>query len=848
MTLERGGDLPSGGIVAPRMNDLPLLAKIHVGTIVLAGTALLVVCLPFARFADPVLFSVLLLLSSVSSVFKVSLPLSRSGSSMPVSYAVNFAALLLLGPHETMIIAAASAWTQCTFKIRERNPLHRTLFSMACLIIAVQAAGWVYARLGGTVGELELRSLPWSLVGAATTYFVMNTTPIASAIALSTRQSVLRVWNENFLWSAPSYFVGAGAAAVAVLVIDQSGQWLVPLTAALLYLTYRTYQVYLGRIEDEQRHVNEVSDLHLATIEALARAIDAKDQMSPNHIRRVQVYAVGLARAAGLSEPEIQAVKTAALLHDIGKLAVPEHILSKPGPLTQEEFRKIRAHPQVGAEIIEAVPFPYAVAPLIRSHHERWDGRGYPAGLKAKQIPVGARILAIVDYYDAVMAERPYHKAMSATGALALLRQESGNALDAALVQQFIDLLPTLDVEGDAQDRPTSSLGSDAKLAPVPDTAPATGLSPEPTVKTNVFEDIARAHHEIYALYEIAQAMGGSLGVSDTMALITSKLSNLVPFSCCALFLYDADDDVVRCRFASGTDAELLQQLSVPTGLGMTGWVARNRRALVNARPNADFEVAELKEAHTTSLQSALVCPLVLHDRFIGTLSVYHVNPSFYRDDHRRLLDRVSEQAAAVIGNSIVFEQTQEDSLTDPLTGLPNTRFMFMHLSRELARADRLESPIALMVMDLDNFKEINDNHGHRVGDRALCEVAKILRAGIRPYDLCVRYAGDEFIVVLSGCTVEEAEAKRIELQQAVGALEFKARPGKRLALSVSIGKAVFPNDGESYEALMAVADNRMYQDKDKRKRTRNGRSPKGGTRPTAGGPEVTIDRAASDL
>ena len=562
----------------------------------------------------------------------------------------------------------------------------------------------------------------------------------------------------------------------------------------------------------------------------------------------MQVYAVGLARAAGLSEPEIQAVKTAALLHDIGKLAVPEHILSKPGPLTQEEFRKIRAHPQVGAEIIEAVPFPYAVAPLSRSHHERWDGRGYPTGLKGTQIPVGARILAVVDYYDAIRAERPYHKAMSATAALAQLRQESGNALDSTLVQQFIDVLPTLDVEGDVQNQPPSSPGRDAALAPVPDSAPATGLSPEPTVQTNVFDDIARAHREIYALYEIAQAMGGSLGVSDTMALITSKLSNLVPFSCCALFLHGEDHDVVRCRFASGIEAELLQQLSVPTGLGMTGWVARNRRALVNARPSADFEVAKPKGARTTSLQSALVCPLVLHDRFIGTLSVYHVDPSFYRDDHRRLLDRVSEQAAAVIGNSIAFEQTQEDSLTDTLTGLPNTRFMFMHFSRELARADRLESPIVLMVMDLDNFKEINDNHGHRVGDRALCEVAKILRAGTRPYDICVRYAGDEFIVVLSGCTVDEAEAKRVELQQVVGALEFEARPGKRIVLGMSIGKAVFPNDGESYEALMAVADNRMYQDKDQRRQTRKGRSAKGGTRPAAGGPEVKIDRAASGL
>ena len=285
----RVGGAASGGFVTPRMNDLPLLAKIYVGTVVLAGAGLLVVCLPLATFADPVLFGVLLLLSSISSFVKVSRPLSSSGSTLSVSYAVDFTALLLLGPHETMLIAAASAWTQCTFKIRERNALYRTLFSMACLIIAVQAAGWVYARLGGTVGELELLSLPRSLVGAATIYFVMNTAPIASAIALSTRQSVLRVWNENFLWSAPSYFVGASAAAVAALAIAQSGQWLVPLTAAPLYLTYRTYKVYLGRIEDEQRHVNEVSDLHLATIEALARARRERPNPAEPHPARAGV-------------------------------------------------------------------------------------------------------------------------------------------------------------------------------------------------------------------------------------------------------------------------------------------------------------------------------------------------------------------------------------------------------------------------------------------------------------------------------------------------------------------------------------------------------------------------------
>ena len=172
----------------------------------------------------------------------------------------------------------------------------------------------------------------------------------------------------------------------------------------------------------------------------------------------------------------------------------------------------------------------------------------------------------------------------------------------------------------------------------------------------------------------------------------------------------------------------------------------------------------------------------MFNERFIGTLSVYHTDAAFYRDDHRRLLDRVSEQAAAVINNSMLFEQTQEDSLTDPLTGLPNTRFLFMHLTRELARAERLKAEVSLMVMDLDSFKEINDNHGHHVGDRALCEVARVLRAAIRPYDICVRYAGDEFIVVLSGCSADEAEHKRQELQKSDRRGLLRGAPGQAAA------------------------------------------------------------------
>jgi diguanylate cyclase (GGDEF)-like protein/putative nucleotidyltransferase with HDIG domain len=599
--------------------------------------------------------------------------------------------------------------------------------------------------------------------------------------------------------------------------MNQLSIWLLAgllLVSAVVCLAYRAYRSFRQRLEHERGHAQQMSELHLATIEALALAIDAKEQTTHNHIRQVQIYATALARALGMSDLEVQAVKTAALLHDIGKLAVPDHILAKPGPLTSEEFQKVRIHPLVGAEIIGSVPFPYPVAPMILSHHERWDGRGYPSGLKGDEIPLGARILCVVDYFDALTSDRPYHKPMSDEAAVSLLRQEAGKALDPNAVEVFIRIEPQVRAEARKVEAEPPRMSLAMRES---ESEPMLGSPRQVNGKSSVFDDIALAHREIYALYQIAQTMGTSLGVADTMALISSKLTNLVPFSACALFLHTESTDTLYCRFATGTDSELIQQLALKNGQGLTGWVARNRRPLVNARPSADLEAAG--STLPTALQAALVCPLMFQERFIGTLAVYHTQPGFYRDDHRRLLDRVCEQAGAVIHNSIVFEQTQEASLTDPLTGLPNTRFMFMHLTRELSRADRLKSEVSLVVMDLNDFKEINDNHGHHIGDKALRDVAQVLRATIRPYDICVRYAGDEFIVVLAGCGREEAETKLQELQMAVDALEFEARPGKRLALSISAGAAVFPHDGDSYEALLAKADSRMYHNKSLRKR-----------------------------
>jgi putative nucleotidyltransferase with HDIG domain len=382
------------------------------------------------------------------------------------------------------------------------------------------------------------------------------------------------------------------------------------LVPVVVYLAIRVYRQVAARITSERRQAQHQSELYMATIEALALAIDAKEQTAHNHIGRVQIYATALARALGMSADEVLAVKIAALLHDVGKLAVPEHILAKPGPLTPEEFQKIRVHPQVGADIIAGIPFPSPVAPLILSHHERWDGRGYPSGLRGEEIPLGARILCLVDYFDALTSSRPYHSPMSIEATVAMIEQEAGKALDPTVVATFLRILPETRLEADKADS--------ARRRLTLDTVPSEGAPMLGTPRAAVdmpataFEHIAIAHREIYALYEIAQTMGTSLGVADTMAHIASKLSGLVPFSTCALFLYSDTNEMLYCRFASGVDAELIHQLAVKSGSGLSGWVARNRRPLVNARPSADLEAAG--SDLPTSLQSALVCPLIYGD------------------------------------------------------------------------------------------------------------------------------------------------------------------------------------------------------------------------------------------
>jgi diguanylate cyclase (GGDEF)-like protein/putative nucleotidyltransferase with HDIG domain len=728
----------------------------------------------------------------------------------------------LLPPFEATLVVAAGAWSQCVLNTAGHTPVHRTVFSVANVMLSTQLADLAAEMAGGYEAHSAL-ALGSPTLAAATAFFLCNSILMSLAVASTTGISMWGLWREQFLWSAPVCFIGAlvGTGGAYLVANSYSGAALLGLPP--LYFVYLSYKTYLRRVADQQQHLEEVSALHLASVEALARAIGARDQTlessrmtSDTHVRRVQKLAVRLAQAAGMSENEVKGVEVAALLHDIGKLAVPEHILTKPGRLTLDEFQAIKLHPTVGAEIIKAVPFPYPVAPLIESHHERWNGKGYPLGLKGTEIPLGARILGIVDYFDALIADRPYHKALSEQEATATIAAEAGHALDPDLVEKFLVIVKEIP-EPPAVPAVLrhASAGTVSPLA-----RPATGFVPTDVAAEgvqNALENITRANQEMRALYEVAEAMGTRLSVRDTMALLASKLTPLVPASSWALYLYDSTTGISRCEFATGLDSNLLRQLEVPFGAGAIGWVARRPQPMVNARPGADFEAAGMSDASST-LKSMVALPLLVRDRFIGALAAYHVEADHFTAAHLRVLDRVSAQAAKVVHDAQTFEQIRTESLTDSLTGLANSRAFIADAEREMAKADRQDSQRALLVIDVDRFKAINDRYGHDAGDRALRAIGNAIRQAVRSYDFCARNGGDEFVVLLAECEELQAADRAREIQQAVETLPFQAAPGSELRLGISVGWAIYPRDGHSYEALVKQADRRMYQNKSARK------------------------------
>ena len=597
---------------------------------------------------------------------------------------------------------------------------------------------------------------------------------------------------------------------VVVLIysaIPPSGATYLLLGSGLIAAIYMIVRTSFERVHAKTKEAESLNRLYLSVAEALATAIDAKDQTTHCHVRRVQVYASGMGKLLGLSNSEIAALRAGALLHDVGKLAVPAHILNKPGRLSRAEFDKMKIHTTVGAQLLSRVAFPYPVIPIVRHHHEQWNGQGYPDGLEGEQIPITARILSVVDCFDSVREDRPFRRGMTRDEAIALLRVGSGKHFDPRITSLFIDHLPEFEAQiaalGLSQQLPSSQL----------EPYMLTAMDLEQTRERGcyiAYDQIKNAHQEVYALYEIARTFGSSLDIKTTLSMLIDKIGHLVSFDTCAVYLYDDRLGYATAAQVAGKNADALKSKCIAAGEGVTGFTLANRSPVNQLQPALEFSPQEVKQGIVYRCMAAL--PLVRDEVLLGALSVYSSELDQYNDDHMRLLETVAKLASDALANSMLHAEAESNALTDPLTSLPNARYLALRFEEEVSRARRTGRPFQVVMLDLDDFKIVNDTYGHKVGDKMLREMARLIQAQLREYDFLARYAGDEFVAVVQDLSGDQVEELRDRIESAVSGFSLHVRASCRARVGISIGTATYGAEGETLDQLLVAADQAMYR------------------------------------
>ena len=581
----------------------------------------------------------------------------------------------------------------------------------------------------------------------------------------------------------------------------------------LLYLPLRHKRV----VDEIRREANEslrlaesAAELNLRAVESLAIAIDAKAQTTNGHVRRTQVYALGLGRLLNVSAAELEALKAGALLHDVGNLAVPEHILNKPGRLSPAEFEKMKVHATVGGDIVSRVGFPYPVEDVVRYHHERWDGTGYPKGLKGERIPLVARIIAAVDFYDSTRCERPYRPGMTREQSLALLRQKAGTSFDPAVVETFVEHVEDFDARLSPTDLEEQVRDEKAEVRAGAD-ARASGVWSEG------FRSIARAQREVAALHELTQVIGASLNLQDTSALVASRLREIVPFDACVIYALDERTGRAEPVFAAGEWTEFFSARGVAAGEGITGWVVANARGMCRTPP--ELELAGAPAEVSADVRDCLSAPLVREDGAFGAGTLFSKTAGAYTAEHLRLLDSACLHTSGALNNALAHERTRESALTDQLTGLPNARALHLMLEHRLAECRRYEGEVvSVLSIDVDDFHFVNEQFGHGVGDRLLASVCGVVKGQLRQMDMLARFAGDEFLAVMPGADARVAAMVAERIRLAVESEVFNVKTGRNVQVKVSAGSGSYPADGETADELLAAATRAMRRDKQARK------------------------------
>ncbi len=730
-------------------------------------------------------------LTLISGSATVSLP--SVGISISVSETFVFFSVLLFGPAAGTVMVALDALVMSFWVARRRPEWYRPLFNMAAPTISFWIASHVLFAVGH-IGPLLNQPSPANvlvlpLAACAIVYFGLNSWLIALPTAAQRGLSPFGVWRESSLLLSLNYLFGAALALLLVVYTRDVDLTFIGVIIPLLLVSYLTYKTTVGRIEDANLHLEKVNRLYLSTIETLAMAIDAKDQVTHGHIRRVQVFAVNLAKTLGIREKSlIRAIEAAALLHDMGKLAVPEYILNKPGKLTDAEFERMKLHASVGADILSAIDFPYPVVPIVRHHHENWDGTGYPDGLKGTDIPIGARILSVVDCFDALTSDRPYRPRLRDEEALRILHERRGSMYDPLIIDTFSRVYRTI-----GPDREESTVSDHALDRIAVARRPAAPPLAEPS-----FDEIAASSDEMLTLFELSRSLSGPASVADIGAVITNHLRRLVPGTLYVFYLLDQRVNELEARHAIGPNADAIVGLRIPLGQRLSGWVAAHRQTISNSDPVLDL--GEAIQLHTGELKSCLSVPLRAQDEFVvGTLTIYSNRAAAFTDDHCRIIEAVARQIAQTLRSAVEFES---NAPKDALTSLPEAGELDALLSSRFGG----NAPFALMFVDILQTKKVNGEFGRAANDEMLRHIVAEIRNVMRVGDVLFRYTKDSFVVLFNGAEKQTAARVSQKLRAALYERPLQLPDGRLVTVSVAIAFACAPVDGRTWAELLTAS------------------------------------------
>jgi putative nucleotidyltransferase with HDIG domain len=627
---------------------------LFVGAVSACGVAVVVYsALVLLRANEPIEWVLFSVLTIVCGTLSIKIPSIQSRFSLCEVF--GLACVLLFGPEVGAVTLALDGLRiSAAWKMNRQQ----TAFNFANLGLSMWLSGKLFFLVSGTGplyhAEPLSASIVLSLAVLAAAYFTINSGLTATVIALSGRRSPVAVWVEHYWPLLPSYLAGASVALLLVLAFREVRFTAIALILPLLLISYLTLRSSFGRLEDSKLHVAQLNRLLLSTVETLATAIDAKDEVTHDHVRRVQQGTMGLARELGVTDPDtLKGFEAAALLHDTGKIAVPEHILNKPGRLTPAEFEKMKRHAPIGADILSSIEFPYPVVPIVRHHHENWDGTGYPDGLKGAEIPLGARILSVVDCFDALTSDRPYRRRMTEQEALKIIVERRGSMYDPVVVDTFMGVHRRIMPPTESVRHPVAQAIGDA-LSMDRDEQRQQAAVPAPDMGVS---------DGLLAVTSLSRAVSGGARVADVGALMWMVVRQVLPCEAMAIFLPDEGSDRVTVRYSAGAHAAALRSVSRATGTGVAGWVAVNRKPALNADPSLDFGAGAFDVA--PGLRSCLAMPLVEGNALIAVLALYRERAAAFSDDDVRLVELLAPRLAS----SLMAAARAEGEATVPSTG-----------------------------------------------------------------------------------------------------------------------------------------------------------------------------------